>query len=333
MINAFQQVSISIPQLMSTTSEMTSANHWDHFLARVGIRRGEHRVEPGLYKLGSPKADSAVFVTANYTLSFDALRTALRGLDAFILVLDTKGVNVWCAAGKHSFGTLELIRRIKETNLDGFVRHRRLILPQLGAPGIAAHIIKDKTGFIVEYGPVRADDLPEYLKDHKATLEMREVKFPLRDRVVLIPVELTPILLRVLIAIVVAFLIGQLPYALAVLTVILSGTAFFPILLPWLPSRDFSTKGAFLGFLAALPFALSVLLQHPDWSGYRQAGQVIGYLLAMSSSIAYLSLNFTGSTPFTSRTGVRKEIYTYIRPMVISFGIGLILLLVSAFVH
>jgi hypothetical protein len=70
----------SIPKMMSTTSEMTSANYWDHFVARIGIRRDKHLVAPGLYRLGSPKADSSVFVTANYSLSFDALRTSLHGL-------------------------------------------------------------------------------------------------------------------------------------------------------------------------------------------------------------------------------------------------------------
>ncbi len=93
----------STSTLMTANTEMTSANHWDHFLARMGIRRGEHRVSPGLYKVGSPTADSSVFVTANYSLSFDALRTVLRGMDAYILVLDTRGVNVWCAAGKKTF--------------------------------------------------------------------------------------------------------------------------------------------------------------------------------------------------------------------------------------
>jgi hypothetical protein len=162
---------------------------------------------------------------------------------------------------------------------------------------------------------------------------MRTVKFPLRDRMVLVPVELTSLWLPALVAIGLGFIIGSIPYALAVLTMILCGTALFPVLLPWLPSHDFSTKGASLGLLAAVPFALAVLFQHSDWSWYRQAGQVLGYILAMSSSIAYISLNFTGATTFTSRTGVRKEIYTYVRPIVVSFAIGLFLLLVFAFVH
>ena len=94
-------------------------------------------MEPGLYALGAPAPDSPVFVSANYTLSFDALRSALRGIDGYLLVLDTKGINVWCAAGKGTFGTDELVARIEATRLAEVVRHRRLILPQLGAPGVA----------------------------------------------------------------------------------------------------------------------------------------------------------------------------------------------------
>jgi hypothetical protein len=123
-------------------------------------------------------------------------------------------------------------------------------------------LIKQQTGFTVEYGPVRAADLPEYLKTHKATPAMRKVTFPIRDRMVLIPVEITAVLLPTLIAIAVAYLIGSLPYALAALMVVLGGTTFFPLLLPWLPSHDFSTKGAFLGLVAAIPFVLSVLIQN-----------------------------------------------------------------------
>ena len=73
------------------TTPITFANHWDHFLALRGIKRGSHRAEPGLYAIGSPTADSPVFVTANYTLSFDALRSALAGIDGYIMVLDTRG--------------------------------------------------------------------------------------------------------------------------------------------------------------------------------------------------------------------------------------------------
>jgi hypothetical protein len=96
-----------------TTSHLTAANRWDHFLARWGVKRIGHRVEPGLYALGNPTPDASLFVTANYTLSFDALRSALKETDAYILVLDTQGINVWCAAGEGAFGTDELVHRIE----------------------------------------------------------------------------------------------------------------------------------------------------------------------------------------------------------------------------
>lgn len=332
MTRVFRVVS-ALAIVMPTSSEMTFTHQWDHFLARIGVHRGEHRVPPGLYKLGSPNADSPVFVSANYSLSFDVLRTSLKRFDGYILVLDTKGINVWCAAGKHTFGTREIVRRVNETKLAEVVNHRKLILPQLGAPGVAAHEVRKLCGFTVEYGPVRAADLPEYLKAHQATPEMRRVKFTLGDRLILTPVEVSLTLLPMLAAIGVAFVIGGWVYALAAALVVLSGTVLFPALLPWLPTHDFSSKGFSLGALVSIPFILSVLLGHSDWSWYRQLGQSLGYLLAMSASIAFISLNFTGASTYTSRTGVRKEIYTYIPYMAWSFGIGIVSLIIFAFVH
>ncbi len=155
--------------------------------------------EPGLYALGEPDENSPVIVTANYKLTFDIVRSKLVGFNLYILVLDTKGVNVWCAAGKGTFGTDELITRLKATHLSEVVAHRTLILPQLGAVGVAAHEIKKQTGFKVVFGPVRAEDLSTFLiNEMNATPEMRQVRFPLRDRFVLIPVELVGFVLPTL---------------------------------------------------------------------------------------------------------------------------------------
>ena len=45
---------------------------------------------------------------------------------------------------------------------------------------------------------------------------------------------------------------------------------------------------------------------------------------------AFLALNFTGSTPFTSRTGVRREIFAYIPYMAGMFGVGILLIIAFA---
>jgi len=320
------------PKINPVRSRLTAADRRDHFLARLGVRRDAHRVEPGLYALGSPTSDSPVFVSANYTLSFDALRSALEGIDGYILVLDTRGINVWCAAGKGTFGTDEIVLRVTATRLKEIVRHRKLILPQLGAPGVAAHEVKKRSGFWVEYGPVRAADLPEYLKTRQATPEMRRVQFNFRDRLVLIPVDLTQALPPMLAAAVILYFLGGPVSALAAVAVVLAGLVLFPMLLPWIPTHDFSTKGFLLGILAALPFALTVPLRHPGWTWVRQTGQALEFLLAMPAATAFLALNFTGSTTFTSRSGVRREIFAYIPAIAWTFGAGILLALAVAFV-
>lgn len=312
-------------QIRTTTHQLTLSNYWDHFLARWAVNRMGHRVEPGLYSLGNPTADSPVFVTANYSLSFDTLRSSLKGIDGYILVLDTQGVNVWCAAGKGTFGTDELVKRIEATRLHKVVNHRVLILPQLGAPGVAAHEVKKHAHFKVEYGPVRAEDLPEYLKMHKATPEMRRVHFTLKDRLVLIPVEFVAVLIPLLILIVMG--------SKGAIAALLTGTVLFPILLPWIPTHNFSTKGFMLGGAVALPFAIGAFLRYPESALWLRSAWALSYMLFIPSLTAYLTLNFTGSTTFTSRTGVRREIYAYIPTMAWMFGIGVLLNIALVFVR
>ena len=301
-----------------TTTTLAFSNKWDHFTARLGYRRMYHRVEPGLYSFGNPTTSSPVFASANYTLSFDALRTSLQGMDGFILVLDTKGINVWCAAGKGTFSTEEIVRRIEATGLKDVVSHRTLIVPQLGAPGVSAHEVRQRSGFKVEYGPVRAKDIPEYMRTGKASEEMRTVRFPIRDRAILIPVEIKNLLWLAILLPILLFLLGGFFPALMALTAILGGIALFPILLPFLPTNDFTSKGIILGLILAAPFSF--------YSIYTAEGILIGLAygaadaLLIVPAVAYMALNFTGCSTYASRTGVRREIFTYI-PMLV----GLIL--------
>jgi hypothetical protein len=301
----------------------------DHISARLGYHRFSHLVKPGLYSMGRPGPESPVFVTANYTLSYDALRTSIKGIDSYILVLDTKGVNVWCAAGKGTFGTEEVIRQVQETELAQVVSHRRLILPQLGAPGVAAHEVQKRTGFKVDYGPVRASDIPRYLSKGPDA-EMRKVKFPLKDRIVLIPVEIVQTFIIMVVATIVLFLMGGMVPALMAIAVVLAGTVLFPILLPWLPTKDFSSKGLFLGLFVSLPFIAITVLNRGGDPLWVTSMFVVADALLIPPGIGYLALNFTGSSTFASRTGVKREIFRYIPIMVAMFIIGGLLFALAA---
>jgi hypothetical protein len=317
-------------KLNQTTSVISGANRWDHVAARLGIKRMQHRVLPGLYALGSPGKKSSVFVTSNYTLSFDALRAGLKDQNAYILVLDTNGINVWCAAGKGTFGTDELVSKVRSTELDKVVNHHHLILPQLGATGVGAHKVKQDCGFEVEYGPVRAEDLSEYLKTHQATPNMRKVRFNLIDRLTLVPLEVVNSFLPMVLIASVLYLLGGWFNLFWALAAWVAASVLFLVLLPWIPTREFSTKGLIMGILVALPFAVYQFLQTSN-SVLFNLMRVIPMGLILTAVISYFTLNMTGTTPITNWTSVRREISRYIPILAIMAGSGILLTVLRLF--
>jgi hypothetical protein len=307
---------------------------------RWGIGRFGYRVAPGLYAVGAPGAESPVLVTANYKLTFDSLRRSLRGVDAWLLVLDTRGINVWCAAGKGTFGTEEVVRRVRAVGLERVVTHRTLVLPQLGAPGVAAHEVRKGCGFSVVYGPVRAADVPRFLREGMAaTAEMRRVTFTLWERLVLVPVELANLarpslwivpLLLVLGGIGPGFLslrglaVRGSGAVLAYLAAVVAGSVVTPVLLPWLPGRAFTYKGAVVGAAAAL-LGIVALWGHLGWAD-RFA---LPPALAVASSCC--AMLFTGATTFTSPSGVEREMRKALPYQLLGLGVAALVWVGSRF--
>ena len=322
-------------KIRTTTSTITWRNRRDHILARIGVRRAHYRPGMGLHALGRPSSDSPVFVTADYALSFDALRGSLEGIDCYILVLETQGINVWCAAGKGTFGTEELVNRIQVTNLDKLVRHRLLILPQLGAAGVSAHEVRKRTGFKVEYGPVRARDLPEYLRTGKASPEIRRVTFNLGERLTVAAVELTLPSVVVGLIILVQVLRGMPVFSgqgAAAIATLLSAYILFPILLPYIPTRDFGSKGLILGGLTAFPFALVAYLVRQSYPWWFRLLGALPASLVIPSIVTFAALTFVGSTTFMSKSALRQEMFTYLPVVVWCFIIGIALTVVRGFI-
>ena len=305
---------------------------------RWGIGRDRYRVEPGLYAVGTPNERSDVIVTANYKLTFDTVRKNLAGLNAWLLVLDTKGVNVWCAAGKGTFGTEELVGRIRLTSLEKLVIHRRLILPQLGATGVAAHLVKKASGFAVLYGPIRASDIPSFMQaGYRASNEMRLVSFTWYERLKLTPNDFISGIRYLLAAVLVYTLLSginrtgisfQQSASHAAITCINIGAAYFagivltPLLLPFIPLRMFAFKGYVVGLFLSMILALSgmlgvSLLRNLSWS------------LLISAISSFMAMNFTGSSTYTSLSGVKKEMRRAVPVQIISVALASILMITS----
>lgn len=309
--------------------------------ARTGLFRNNYKIIPGLYGVGRPHPESPVLVTANYKLSFDALRGELAGIDAWILVVDTRGVNVWCAAGKKTFSDAEIAYQVRASRLAEVVSHRELILPQLGAVGVAAGKLRRACGFTGIFGPIRAADIPAFLhRNRMADENMRSITFNLGERAVLIPVEICLLWKPLLVAIAMLFLISGIGpdlYSItaagsrglqalaASLLAIVAGAIITPLLLPWIPGRQFWFKGVLAAGLTALP----LLGMTGTETGFTASLALTLWMISVSS---YLAMNFTGSTPYTSLSGVGLEMRKGLAVQIGGTVMALILWVGSAFV-
>lgn len=330
------QLETPVGKVPRLSNAWTSADYLGAVAMRWGVGRGRYVVEPGLYAVGRPGADAPVLLTANYKLSLDHLRRALDGFDAWVLVLDTKGINVWCAAGKGTFGTDELIERVAAADVARVVKHRTLIVPQFGAPGVAAHEVQKRSGFRVVYGPIRANDIPAFLRGGmKTTPAMRHVTFTLWERLVVVPVELVHTFGTAVLIMLGFFLVDSLGrhgfkvmpghwggIAAMVWGNVFAGVVLTPALLPWLPGRAFAFKGAEMGALAGAALW---------WGGGYGVLQGLAVLLLSMAACSFLGMTFTGCTPYTSASGVRREMPWGVRFQILGWLAGLVLWLVARF--
>ncbi|MCL2060632.1 MAG: mercury methylation corrinoid protein HgcA [Oscillospiraceae bacterium] len=324
----------TVPTVPTVSTKLTLDDHLGALKSRLGIGRMDYLVEPGLYAVGKPENSSPVFVSANYKLTFDTLRKNLDGLNCWLLILDTKGINVWCAAGEGTFGTEELIRRIEASELSKYVSHKNLILPQLGATGVSAHEVAAGSGFDVSYGPVRASDIKDYVDaGYKATKEMRTVKFTLWDRLVLTPMELVEVIKISMVIFGFMFLINLFAVRafgmkdfLAYAAAMLIGSVITPVLLPVVPGKAFAFKGWLLGAIGT-----AFIVWNYGWFASPFLLLGIGYMLALSAFTSFLAMNFTGASTFTSPSGVLREMTIAVPFIVIFLLAGIVLILIKTF--
>ncbi len=308
---------------------------------RLSIGRNRYQVKPGLYKLGNPDKDSEVIVTSNYKLSFDIVRRNLTGVNVWILVLQTFGINVWCAAGKGTFGTDELIKQLNDSELKLYVSHNRIIVPQLGAPGVSGHKVKKATGFSVKFGPVRAEDIKDYIdaglkksENHAfCTIQFfgsagintcRNCEFIAIFVLCNYSVfsyfghSIKGIFIFCIVA-------GRHTGQLLPSTFLFSWTVIAPVLLPWLPFRYFGGKGFVVGFVL---FGIIAFLNFSEYSIIK----IVGWLLLSGAISSFLTMNFTGASTYTSFSGVKKEMRLFVPVQIVFTLIGLSLVILSKFV-
>ncbi|MFH0825413.1 MAG: mercury methylation corrinoid protein HgcA, partial [Pseudomonadota bacterium] len=163
------------------------------------------------------------------------------------------------------------------------------------------------------------------------------------ERAVLVPVELVDALKAGIRIAPFAFLLGGLggpdgfwsnamSYGLfavfGLFAAIIAGAIASPLLLPLLPGRAFALKGLVPGIVAAL--ALLAARAH-IWGVWPGPIETTAWLLVIPGLTAYLSMNFTGASTYTSLSGVRKEMRWAVPFQIAAVVLGIGLWLVARF--
>jgi len=237
------------------------------FIMGAFLRWFPHRAPTGLRAVGTPDENSPVLVTGNYSLTLARLLRAIEGLDVWLLVANSRGINVWCAACGGIFTDHEVISSVKTSLLTEKVGHRTLTLPPLSAPAMDRNRIERETGFCVRFGPVRAEDVVEYVASGAKTEGMKRATFGLRHRldmlvsmnfIIWAPVALVFALVRP----------GQLVHLSALFWGIV---VFLYVFFPWVPGRNGWLKAVVaasllvVGYLAAGYLGADGLLAYWPW--------------------------------------------------------------------
>lgn len=258
----------------------------------------------GLIKIGSPGRYSPVLLTCNYHLTVYRVKRSLRGMDAYLLVANSRGINVWCGAAGGHFTTHSVISALKTSGIEALVDHKTVILPQLAATGVEARDIREKTGWKAVWGPVYARDIPLFIQNSlKKNHEMRQVEFPWLQRLEMAVAWAFPISL-------VASLIG-IPFwrqAIPYLVLLIWGISLlifiaFPVYSRWLNPDDKRIGLVFFDFgrggfqLILWGIIIIGLIAYSLLSGDFSWRFILQWGFASLIIILMLSLDLTGSTP------------------------------------
>jgi len=147
-----------------------TADPW-MLLGMMVLRQGVYsdpRVHPSvdakLYEIGSPKDDSPVFVTTNYTMTYFTVKDDLEGLklNAWLLLVNSEGICVESAVAGGQVKASHIVDAIKESGVENKVRHRIIIIP-----GLAARLsgeLEQAANWKVLVGPRDSSGIGDFMK-------------------------------------------------------------------------------------------------------------------------------------------------------------------------
>jgi len=123
------------------------------------------QVQPGLYEINDPQADSAVMVTTNFSITYFSVANEVdgSGIPGWLLVADAEGMSVLTAWAAGKFDAERIAKAVKTTGVGDKVSHRKLVIPG-HVSVLLGELEEELPDWEILVGPREAVDLAGYLK-------------------------------------------------------------------------------------------------------------------------------------------------------------------------
>jgi NAD-dependent dihydropyrimidine dehydrogenase PreA subunit len=263
----------------------------------TALRMLPHATRPGLYPIGTPGRDAPLLCTGNFTLTVRRMKDVLAGHNVWLLVANSHGINVWCAAGGGHLTHHSVIAALRSSEIGEHVDHRTIVLPQLAATGVERKRIRETTGWEPKWGPARLEDLPAFLdRGLRVKKEERSMRFPLWERLEMAITWFLPMVVAA--AVVLGLTVGGTVAWVAAVAIAASVCVFFVVLpwvrvtgpLRWLTHLAFAVVGFTLG--AVILMAVGGITASALW----------GLGIGCAAAMGFLAIDLAGTTPLYPST-------------------------------
>jgi acetyl-CoA decarbonylase/synthase complex subunit gamma len=123
------------------------------------------QVQPGIYEINSPKPDSPVLVTTNFSITYFSVANEVEGsgLPAWLVVTDAEGMSVLTAWAAGKFDAERIAKAIKGFDVASKVSKKQIVLPGHTAV-LSGELEEELPGWDIRVGPREAVDLPAFMK-------------------------------------------------------------------------------------------------------------------------------------------------------------------------
>lgn len=293
------------------------------------FKKNPYSVMPGLYFTGDTyDKNTPLVVTCNFLSTIVLLCRNISPLNVRMLIVDTNGINVWCSAGKGKFSSQEILNKLNmyERSIITDSDEIELIIPKLSLSGVKLSELK-RNNVRPVIGPVYANKLKQYL-EHPPYKDCASdtVIFGIKARAYTVVPTVVQFSKYIILMAILLFIFDNLfktGFHWQVMPIGVAISFFYPLLFPWLADRSFAIKGISLAFL------LSLFIIFLYTRGGISLFLAIFYAAFIFGTSIFLALSYTGNSPVSNYSKVKKEIVTFLPLSVFCYVIAMLFYFLS----